>query len=451
MADQDENCRAEFNDRAQRAIVQLMEQGLNARLYWENDDLAHTVSLVPTSAITGEGVPDLLMMVTTLSQERLVDKLMYMNVLQCTVLEVKVIDGLGHTIDVILVNGTLREGDTIVVSTLDGPVVTTIRALLTPPPNREMRVKNEYIHHQEIHGAIGVKIVAPEIGRAVAGTPILVVHPEDDIEDVKEDVQSDLTSVLKALNTDNKGVMVHASTLGALEALLQFLREECKPPIPVNHVNIGPIHKKDVMRANVMNERGHPEFATILAFDVKMDNDAAAMADELKVRVFSAEIIYHLFDQFSAYMDGITAARRKEAEAVAVYPCIVKILPQFIFNKKDPIVVGVEVLEGVLKLGTMLTIPSLGFLDVGRVISIENNHKEVQNAKKGTSVAVKIVNEANPNMMYERHFDHNSGALYSKISRESIDALKEFFKRYKLLNKLFINICLVMSAKRIGC
>jgi translation initiation factor 5B len=60
LAAQDENCQREFKDRAEKAIVQLMEQGLNAKLYWENDDLSHTVSLVPTSAVSGEGVPDLL-------------------------------------------------------------------------------------------------------------------------------------------------------------------------------------------------------------------------------------------------------------------------------------------------------------------------------------------------------------------------------------------------------
>ena len=43
----------------------------------------------------------------------------------------------------------------------------------------------------------------------------------DDVEDVKDEVQSDLSKVMKALATDSKGVMVHASTLGALEALLQ--------------------------------------------------------------------------------------------------------------------------------------------------------------------------------------------------------------------------------------
>eukprot|EP00602_Paraphysomonas_sp_CaronLab_P002188 CAMPEP_0185029832 /NCGR_PEP_ID=MMETSP1103-20130426/16392_1 /TAXON_ID=36769 /ORGANISM="Paraphysomonas bandaiensis, Strain Caron Lab Isolate" /LENGTH=915 /DNA_ID=CAMNT_0027564727 /DNA_START=33 /DNA_END=2780 /DNA_ORIENTATION=- len=429
LSEQDENCKQEFEDRLQHTITQLMEQGLNAQLYWKNDDLAQTVSLVPTSAVTGEGVPDLLKMLITLTQNRLEEKLMFMDVIQCTVLEVKVIDGLGHTVDVVLVNGSLREGDTIVVSTLEGPVVTTIRALLTPPPNREMRVKSEYVHHQELQGAIGIKIVAPDIARAVAGTSVLVVRHdlEDDEEDIKEEVQSDLTQVFKALSTENKGVMVHASTLGALEALLQFLRDECTPPIPVCHVNIGPIHKKDVMRANIMNEREMPEFATILAFDVKVDNEAAQMAEELHVRIFSADIIYHLFDQFSAYMSNITAKRRKEAEAVAVFPVVLRIMPQHIFNKKDPMVFGVEVVEGTLKVGTMLTIPSNGFLDVGRVIGIENNRKEVPLAKKGTSVSIKITNEHNPTMTYGRQFDHTH-SLYSKISRESIDALKEFFK-----------------------
>ena len=426
LAAQDENCRFEFKDRSERAIVQLMEQGLNAKLYWENDDLAHTVSLVPTSAISGEGVPDLLKMVITLTQTRLTEQLMYSEALQCTVLEVKAIEGLGHTVDVVLVNGKLKEGDTIVVSTMDGPVVTNIRALLTPPPNREMRVKSEYVHHAELKGAIGVKIVAPEIGRAVAGTPLLVIEEGDDIEDVKEDVQTDLNKLLKSLQTDQRGVMVHASTLGALEALLQFLREETKPPIPVSHINIGPVHKKDVMRASIMNEKGVPEYATILAFDVPVDSDARDFAEELNVRIFTAEIIYHLFDQFTAFMRNLRETRKAEAANVVVFPCVLKILPQYVFNKKDPIVVGVEVVEGTLRINTPICIPQLD-LDVGKVTRLEINHKEVNAAKKGTEVAIRISNESNPTITYGRQFDHTS-TLYSKISRASIDACKEFFK-----------------------
>lgn len=253
----------------------------------------------------------------------------------------------------------------------------------------------------------------------------MVVHPEDDIEELKEDCQSDLTKVMKSLEVDAKGVMVHASTLGALEALLQFLREDCKPTIPVSHISIGPIYKKDVMRANIMNEKGDPEFATILAFDVRVDAEAQAMAEELNVRIFTADIIYHLFDQFNVYNNGIQEARRAEAAALANFPVILKILPQHIFNKKDPIVVGVEVVDGTLRLNTLLCAPQLD-LDIGRVTGIKNNGKDVTTAKKGMSVSIQITDDASRNVMYGRQFDHTN-PLFSRLTKASIDALKAHF------------------------
>ncbi|KAF1795681.1 Elongation factor Tu-type domain [Phytophthora cactorum] len=407
----------------QEALKHQNEHKLNAEVYWRNKDLAHTVSLIPTSAISGEGVPDLLMMLTRLTQERMAKSLAFVDILQCTVLEVKVIEGLGTTIDTILVNGTLEEGATIVVCTLDGPVVTTIRSLLTPHPMKEIRVKGEYIHHQKMKAAMGVKICAQGLEKAVAGTQIYVVGPDDDVEELKDSVMSDLTGILDSVKATRRGVMVQASTLGALEALLEFLRT-CDPPIPVSCVNIGPVHKKDVMRASVQLEH-QPEFATILAFDVKVHSDATELATELGVRIFTADIIYHLFDQFTAYMDNFRMARREEFEEVAVFPCVLKILPNCVFNKKDPIILGVDVEEGILKIGTPLVVPSAGGFLVGKVGSIEREHKEVDRAKKGASVAVRIDNEGS--VMYGRHFDHKN-KLVSRLTRQSIDALKENFR-----------------------
>lgn len=420
---QNDHVLREFEDRAKQVQVEFAEQGLNAEIYWRNKNLGNTVSLIPTSAISGEGVPDLLMMLTRLTQERMAKSLAYVEILQCTVLEVKVIEGLGTTIDTVLVNGRLNEGDQIVVCTLEGPVVTTIRSLLTPHPMKEIRVKGEYLHHPTIKAAMGVKICANGLEKAVAGTQICVVGPDDDVDELKDSVMSDLTGILDSVKATKRGVMVQASTLGALEALLEFLRT-CEPPIPVSCVNIGPVHKKDVMRASVQLEHQR-EFATILAFDVKVHNDAHELAQDLGVRIFTADIIYHLFDQFTAYMDNFRQARREEFADVAVFPCVLKILPNCVFNKKDPIILGVDVEEGILKIGTPLVVPSAGGLLVGKVGSIERDHKEVDRAKKGASVAVRIDNEGS--VMYGRHFDHKN-KLVSRLTRQSIDALKDNFR-----------------------
>lgn len=181
--------RKEFEQRYNQVKLQLNEQGLNIALFWENPDVRKYVNVVPTSAVTGEGIPDMLNLLVDLTQRMLGDRLSYVDELQCTVLEVKVIEGLGTTVDVVLVNGTLREGDTIVLCGLSGPVVTTIRSLLTPHPLKELRVKGSYLHHKEIQAAQGVKIAAQGLEKVVAGTQLFVLREDDDVDDVKEEVR----------------------------------------------------------------------------------------------------------------------------------------------------------------------------------------------------------------------------------------------------------------------
>merc|ERR1711862_371228 len=86
-----------------------------------------------------------------------------------------------------------------------------------------------------------------------------------------------------------------------------------------------------------------------------------------------------------------------------------------------------EVVEGILKVGTPLCVPALGGLHIGKVTSIESNGREQETARKGASVAAKIVNEGNPTLTYGRQFDATH-MLYSTLTRESIDALKLNFK-----------------------
>ncbi|KAB2635193.1 eukaryotic translation initiation factor 5B-like [Pyrus ussuriensis x Pyrus communis] len=441
MKQQSKDVQNEFNMRLVQIITQFKEQGLNTELYYKNKEMGETYSIIPTSAISGEGIPDLLLLLVQWTQKTMVEKLTFSNEIQCTVLEVKVVEGLGTTIDVVLVNGVLHEGDQIVVCGMQGPIVATIRSLLTPHPMKELRVKGAYLHHSEIKAAQGIKIAAQGLEHAIAGTALHVVGPHDDLEDIKETAMEDMKSVLNRIDKTGEGVCVQASTLGSLEALLEFLKTPAVN-IPVSGISIGPVHKKDVMKASVMLEK-KKEFATILAFDVKVTPEAREMADDLGVKIFIADIIYHLFDQFKAYIDNIKEEKKKESADEAVFPCVLKIMPNCVFNKKDPIILGVDVLDGILKVGTPICIPQRDFISIGRIASIENNHKPVDMAKKGSKLAIKIIgsNSEEQQKMFGRHFEIDD-ELVSQISRNSIDVLKVNYRdelsmdEWKLLVKL---------------
>ncbi|KAI8074061.1 hypothetical protein BC940DRAFT_231683 [Gongronella butleri] len=435
LAKQKKSVQEEFDTRVKNTMLQFAEQGFNAELYYRNKNFAKYVSLVPTSAHTGEGIPDMLNLLVNLTQSRMSDKLMYITELECTVLEVKVIEGLGTTIDVVLVNGWLREGDKIVVCGLNGPIVTQVRALLTPQPLRELRVKSQYQHHKEIKAAMGIKISAPDLEKAIAGSRLLVCGPDDDEEELMEEVMSDLTDLMSTIDRTGHGVWVQASTLGALEALLEFLRTS---KIPVAGINIGPVHKKDVVRASVMLEKAR-EYAVMLCFDVKVDNDARDMAEELGMKIFTAEIIYHLFDRFVEYRENMLEQKRKDQAPSAVFPCVLKMVPGAIFNKKDPIIIGVDVIEGALRVGTPLCVSRVNpdtkekeVMTLGKVTSIEQNHKTIDIVKKGQAgggVAIKIecaVYETPKT--FGRHLEEKD-EIYSRITRASIDVLKESFRK----------------------
>ena len=425
VSSQTNNTKLEFNKRVKEVIVQLAEQSINGSLFWENPDPRSYVSLVPTSAHTGEGMGNLLNLIVGLTQTMLAKRIQYIpDTLDATVLEVKAIPGLGTTIDVILINGKLTEGDKIVLAGHDGPIVTHIRSLLVPQPLKELRIKSPYEELKVIYGSMGVKIAAHDLEKAVAGLQLYIGSNEAEIERLKQLCWSQFSHAMKAIRCSPEGVYVQASTLGSLEALLEFLKQS---KIPYAGVRIGPVVKRDVMKASTMLEHS-PDHAVILAFDVKIERDAQEMADQTGVKIFSAEIIYHLFDRFTEYKDKLKADRKEANRHLAVFPCKLRILPNCIFNKRDPIVVGVSVEDGVLVPGTPIAVPSQDLDIIGRVSTIEHDHKTVESARKGQEVCIKIDHcSSDAPKLYGRHFDLND-FLYSKVTRDSIDVMKEYFR-----------------------
>eukprot|EP00831_Metopus_contortus_P049628 TRINITY_DN4115_c0_g1_i5.p1 TRINITY_DN4115_c0_g1~~TRINITY_DN4115_c0_g1_i5.p1 ORF type:complete len:320 (+),score=55.63 TRINITY_DN4115_c0_g1_i5:205-1164(+) len=273
---------------------------------------------------------------------------------------------------------------------------------------------------------MGVKISAPGLEEALAGSPVFVVKNPEDIERMKGEAGEELAKLMrKFLSKTGEGICVQSSTLGSLEALLELLKTE---KVPVSAVALGPIFKRHIMKVLKAVEKGDKaEHATILAFEVEPDREAKEYADKYGIKIFTAKIIYHLIDAYKKLAKECIEKRKSERGKAAVFPVLMKIIDKTtIFNNKDPIVIGVNVLAGVLRVGTPLCIPDKENLPIGTVESIEKSHTHV-NSIRSTDGAVAVKITGQPQIMVGRHFDETS-QICSVISRDSIDALKMFYK-----------------------
>ncbi|CAF4241005.1 unnamed protein product [Rotaria socialis] len=405
-------------------ICQFAEQNLNVALYYENPDPNEYYSMVPTSARSGDGMGSLIALIIEKSQTTLSRRISYTNELQATVMEVKAIDGFGMTIDIALVNGCLSVGDKIVIAGQEGPIVTQIRRLLIPASNQELRTTNQYQNEDTIKGARGIKIVARGLEKAMAGLPLFVARQTDETDFYKNEIGIILKTALNSIQLEDKGVYVQASTLGSLEGLLQLLKTS---NIPYSGINIGPVHRIDVMRASAQLEKD-VLMATILAFDVQIEKEAQEYANKIGVKIFQNDEIYRLCDMFLAYRKNKKNDDKENFRHLAVFPCKLKILPQYIFNARDPIICGVLVEDGFITNGTPICVPSNNGINLGRIDGIQKNGKPLDIARKGSEVCIKIVSmPGEAPKAYGRHFDKDD-ILMSKVSRESIDILKAYFR-----------------------
>jgi len=254
---------------------------------------------------------------------------------------------------------------------------------------------------------------------------LFVYKNDDEADKYTKEISTDFNSIIKGfLSKDGKGLMVQASSLGSLEAILTFLNKE---KVDIAAVGLGHLQKKDVLKIQTIHakdENTKKEYLTILAFDIKIHPEAQQYADEHEIKIFTADISYHLLDSYLIHKKECEMKLKKEKEKEAVFPCQLKIIQ--VFNRKDPIIIGVDVTGGVLKIGTPLICPSKN-LPIGTVEGIESNHKTTNNVRqKDGSVSIRI-KQADGSLNFGKQFD-DTDILVSNISRKSIDALKEFFR-----------------------
>ena len=367
---------------------------------------------MPTSAKTGEGLNELLMVLVGLAQQFLKKRLQTVDgAAKGAVLEVKDEPGLGLTLNTIIYDGTLHKDDVIVVGGKNNPITTRVRAILVPKPLDEIRDPHDKFSSVDcVYAAAGIKIVAIGLDGALAGAPLLAVPSGEDPAKYCKMITEEIGRI--RITTEIEGVIVKADTLGSLEAMTEILKAN---NVHVRIADVGDISKRDVIEASVVKTR-EPLSGAILAFGVKTLPDAEEEAAANNIPIFKEPIIYNLIDSYIQWAKNKKEAKSEQEFDALVKPGKITIMPNCIFRRAKPAIVGVEVLGGRLK-------PRVGLIraddgsDVGEVSQVQDEGKTVPEAKVGAQVAISMDKPIVGRHIFERD------VLYVKVPEDDVKKL----------------------------
>jgi len=429
---QDKYVVEELNNRLYEIMGSFSVLGFRSDRYDRIRDFTKTVALIPTSAKTGEGIPDLISVLIGLTQAYLERKLQVTEgAAKGTILEVREETGLGMTVNVILFDGVLKKGDTIVLGGKEKPIITRVRAILLPKPLDEIRdPRDKFTDVESVSAAAGVKIVAPNLEEALAGSPLYSVPEGENLEDYVKAVTEEVEKI--KISTEIDGIVLKTDTLGSLEALVESLRRH---EVPVRLADVGDVSKRDVMEALVVKE-SEPLYGVILAFNVKVLPDAELEANNRGVKIFRSNIIYHLLEDYLNWFKEQQDRRKMEEYRRLIKPAKIRVLPGYVFRKAKPAIFGVEVLAGSIKPRVPL-ITERG-RDIGEISQIQDKGKPISEASTGMQVAISMhkpivgrhVREGET--LYVRVPQEHAKILTSKmrdlLSEEEVKALNEYLE-----------------------
>lgn len=434
-----------FWDRIRAISLQLNSLGHNVELFHLNKNLKSDISLIPVSNISGDGIPDVFCALIGLTQKFMTKKITFRENTRCVILEVRKLEGVGYTIDVILINGRLKVGDKIMFLTFNGVKTSQIKRIYSPPEGKEIRVKSDLLLNDEIKASYSAKIFADDLQNVIAGSRLYNITnlSEEEVKIDKENLKLELETCLK---TDSDiGIHIQTSSMGSMEALLQYCKDN---KIKVSSKGLGDLSKKDFVNAKSQlvkskSKKNH----VLLCFDININKDLKREVESSGIKLLINDHIYTLLDEFKKYCDEVKVNEMKVLKENfkddLFVPVVLKIIPKYIFNKSNPIVFGVKVKEGTLYKNTNIRIKKGNkIVDIGIIDEIRQDNKEVEFAEKDKEVSIRITSKKDSsNIVYGRNFDHKD-LLFSKMTKNTIKALKIFKNEFKIdmttLNKLII-------------
>ncbi len=372
----------------------LSRLGYPSEAFWRVTDFTKEVAIVPVSARTGVGIAELLAVLVGLTQQYMGKKLERhtKDAARGIVLELSEETGLGPSANIILLDGILHQGDSIVVGKRDGAISTRIKALLLPKPLDEMRdPRDKFKQVNEVIAAAGLKITSPDLEGVLAGSPVYVYDDnnnnqrksKDELDRLKSLVESEVKNAIVS-NTQTSGVILKCDTIGSLEAIVDLLK---KANVPIRIADIGNITRRDIVEAAAVKENDR-YLGVMLGFNVKVLEDAQKEAQDRGVKIFNEQIIYNLV---RSYTDWVTYQR--EHEELILFNelppiCKFQFLKGFIFRRNDPAVFGAEIQAG--RLRQKVHVINEEGKKIGTIHQIQESGKAIEEATAGMQVAVSV-------------------------------------------------------------
>jgi len=430
-ASQDSYVKEDLDNKLYEIMGTFSRLGFSTERFDRIKDFTSTIALVPTSAKTGEGITELLMVLVGLAQQYLKKQLQTTaGPAKGSVLEVKEEPGLGLTLNTIIYDGTLQKDDLIVVGGKEKPIVTRIRAILVPKPLDEIRdPRDRFSSVDSVFAAAGVKIVASGLEGALAGAPLYVVPSGEEPEKYAKLVTEEIEKIRIAIEVE--GIVLKADTLGSLEAIAEILKQN---NVQVRIADVGDVSKRDVIEASVVKEH-EPLYGVVLAFNVRILPDAEEEAEIRSIQIFKEQIIYHLIDNYLKWLKSQREAKIEQELEKLVKPGKIRVMEGYIFRRAKPAIFGVELLAGTLKPKYLLVRAEDG-KDVGEVQQIQDKGKALSEAKQGMQVAVSMDKPVVGRHIFEKDIlyvkvpETDAKALLTtyadRLTAEEQEALKEY-------------------------
>ena len=350
----------------------------------KGSELTKKIVVIPTSAKTGEGIPELFLYLVGLSQKFLKEKLKLTSESSGvgSILEVKDEVGIGKTIDVLLLNGFLKKGDSIITGGLNGVIKTKIKSIFLPKPLDEIRdPRDKFTLVDRVVAASGIKISALDLDEAMAGAPIYSYRTIEEEEKYTSEIENELAKY--QIQTDGEGIILKTDTLGSLEALVSFLKDN---NIKIRFANVGSISRRDILEAQLIKNEDE-SVGVILSFNAPVLPDAREMALKDKIPIFENDVIYRLLEDYQQWLIELQSKEKLKLLEGITRPGKIRLLP-YVFRQNNPAVVGVEVIAGVLT-------PKHKLIDsennkIGVILQIQDKGENISEASIGMQVAASI-------------------------------------------------------------